>query len=160
MEDGCAYDESARPSSVTTVSCAGDADQYEKCIDDIKRQMRYISDEPVLVLAHKTTTRDAFWNALEADGELMGKAMLQSSDGYEPFGAESLIRVMTIASAKGSEARAVHVLKADRLTSRLRELAFTAVTRAKTEVTLYHNRALPGHLVPQSTALPEIDDLF
>lgn len=160
MEHGCAYDESARPSSVIGVSGNEDADQDAKCLGNLKAQLRYISDEPILVLAHTKKGRDEFWEVLEEDGELLSRALLQASDGYEAFGPNSLIRVMTIASAKGSEARAVHVLRADRLTTGLRELAFTAVTRAKTEVTLYHTKALPGHLEPQSNRLPAIDDIF
>ena len=160
MEDGCAYDEKTRPSSVTSIACDDEDEQYDQCLADLKRQLRYIADEPILVLSHTIKAREGFWAALEEDGELSSKALLQSSEGYEPFGPDSIIRVMTIASAKGSEARAVHVLRADRLTSGLRELAFTAVTRAKTEVTLYHDSPLPGHMVPQSDTLPELEDLF
>jgi superfamily I DNA and RNA helicase len=160
MEHGCAYDEQARPSSVLTIPCSGDLDQYEKCVADLHRQVRYISDEPILVLSHTQKTRDAFWDVLEADARLLAISVLQSSEGYEAFGPSSLIRVMTIASAKGSEARAVHILKADGLKTGLRELTFTAVTRAKTEVTLYHSTPLPGHLQPQADTLPDIEDIF
>ena len=160
MASDCAYDESARPSSVTPIRCTSDADQHQRCLAEIKRQVRYISDEPILVLSHSGHDRDAFWAALENDAELVPKALLQASDGYEAFGPDSLVRVMTIASAKGSEARAVHILRADRLTTGQRELAFTAVTRAKTEVTLYHKGALPGHLECPDDSLPDIDDIF
>ncbi|HEX4694206.1 UvrD-helicase domain-containing protein [Sphingomonas sp.] len=160
MAKDCAYDESARPSSVTSIECTGDHDQWLRCLEEVKRQIRYISDEPILVLSQTGAARDAFWAELVADGELLPKALLQASDNYEAFGPDSLVRVMTIASAKGSEARAVHILRADGLTTGLRELAFTAVTRAKTEVTLYYNSILPGHLQSPEDVLPEIDSLF
>jgi superfamily I DNA and RNA helicase len=160
MADGCAYDEKARPSSVVSIECDNEYSQFLSCLGEIKGQLRYISDEPILVLSHSQPTRDAFWAALQQDGELSSRSILQSSEGYEAFGDHSLVRVMTIASAKGSEARAVHLLKADRLTTGLRELAFTAVTRAKTEVVLYHSRPLPGHLKPQADSLPDLEDLF
>lgn len=160
MAEDCAYDENVRPSSVSPMLCRDESDQFEQCLDKINSQLRYITDEPILVLAHTQTTRDAFWDALVSDGTLVPKAILQSNDGYEPFGPDSLVRVMTIASAKGSEARAVHILKADRLTASMRELAFTGVTRAKTEVVLYHNSAMPGHLVVPSNSLPDLDDIF
>lgn len=160
MSDDCAYDETVRPSSVERIKCADLPDQYQACLEILKQQIRYITDEPILVLAHTGKTRDGFWEALEQDGTLTGKAVIQSNEGYEAFGPDSLIRVMTIASAKGSEARAVHILRADRLTTGLRELAFTAATRAKTEVTLYHDSALPGHLESPDDNLPDIDDLF
>lgn len=160
LAENCYYDEASRPSSITPISSGSSEEQYRLCLDRLKRQIRYINDEPILVMAHTQATRDAFWNALEVDGDLVGKSIIQSSEGYEPFGPDSLIRVMTIASAKGSEARAVHILKADRLDATLRELAFTGVTRAKTEVALYHTGPLPGHLQPPSEELPEIDDIF
>lgn len=160
MAKDCAYNDTVRPSSVASVQCSDDDDQYAACIQELRRQLRYISDESILVLSHTNMTRDAFWAAIESHPELRAKAILQSSEGYEPFGPDSLIRVMTIASAKGSEARAVHILKADRLTTGLRELAFTAVTRAKTEVLLYHNDTLPGHLQIPEEDSPNIDDVF
>jgi len=160
MIEDCAYDEKARPSSVTAVECPDLAAQFGECVVRIKEQLRYITDEPILVLTHSGATRDAFWSALRADGGLLPRAMLQSSEGYEAFDSALIVRVMTIASAKGSEARAVHILKAEGLTTALRELAFTAVTRAKTEVVLYHTNPLPGHLVAPDENPPEIDSLF
>jgi len=160
MIDGCNYDEVARPSSVATHHCADDYSQYLICISEIKRQIRYIVDEPILVLSHSGDVRDQIWSLIENDDELADRAVLQSNQGYEAFGPDSLIRVMTIASAKGSEARAVHILKADKFETGLRELAFTAVTRAKTEVSLYHCDPLPGYLQPPSNDLPALDDIF
>ena len=160
MADGCNYDEAGRPSSVIAINCADEDAQFKRCIEEIKRQIRYIVDEPILVLSHRGETRDQIWAMIEADPDISSKAMLQSSEGYEPFGPDSLIRVMTVASAKGSEARAVHILKADKFDTGLRELAFTAVTRAKTEVTIYHCNALPGHLQPPASDLPELEDIF
>ena len=161
MIDGCAYDDDARPSLVSIFPAGDYAAQFAKIFEELERQIRYIADEPILVLAHRAKLRDKFWGALQSRPALMSKAMIQSADeGYEPFGPDSLIRVMTIHSAKGSEARAVHILAAERLTVHLRELAFTAVTRAKTEVSLYHDGALPGHLMLPVDKPPEVDELF
>lgn len=160
MIEGCNYDEQARPSSVITVPCATENAQYAACLAALKQQIRYITDEPILVMSARKDGRDGFWEALQADGQLTGRAMIQHQDNYQPFGPDSLIRVMTIASAKGSEARAVHILNAQELDSGRRELAFTAVTRAKTEVALYHCGPLPGHLQVPADQLPGIADLF
>jgi ATP-dependent exoDNAse (exonuclease V) alpha subunit len=67
---------------------------------------------------------------------------------------------MTVASAKGSEFRAVHLLGADTYRTNQRELAFTAVTRAKTEVALYHIIPLPGHMKPPTGKLPKLSEIF
>jgi superfamily I DNA/RNA helicase len=160
LVDGCNYLEEARPSSVTPVRCGTMADAFGHCLDAIKEQVRYISDEPIGVLCITNDVRDQFWEALQADGELSAVAILQSAGAYQAFGPQTFVRVMTVASAKGSEFRAVHLLGAERYTTNRRELAFTAVTRAKTEVTLYHVNPLPGHMSPPRDELPSLSSIF
>lgn len=160
MLDGCNYDEDARPSSVQVVHAANLTAQIAECLDRIRLQVRYISDEPILVLSQRADVRDRAWDAILADPDLRDRAIVQRQDDYQAFGPDSLIRVMTIASAKGSEARAVHILDGESLGTNRRELAFTAVTRAKTEVVLYHSEPLAGHLEPLRNALPELKDVF
>lgn len=159
MIEGCNYDETARPSSVVPVPCADLSAQYRACIESIRQQVRYITDEPILVIAQRRDVRDEFWVALQDEADLVDRAMVQHQNAYQGFGPDSLIRVMTIASAKGSEGRAVHILESERLGNK-RELAFTAVTRAKTEVRLYHSGPLPGQLAVPADRLPSIDALF
>lgn len=160
MIQGCKYDETTLQSSVRSIISANADAEYQACIDSIRTQLRYIVDEPILVVSHTNACRDAFWAALSDQSDLIDNAVLQSSEGYEAFTSDAMIRVMTIASAKGSEARGVHILQAHKLDASLRELAFTAVTRAKTEVILYHVKSLPGHLIPPDDTLPELDALF
>lgn len=159
MLGGSNYDEAARPSTVETIACVDLAEQFQRCMDNLRVQLRYITDEPIMIMAQYRSVRDDFWSALMREDDLAERAMLQHQEDYQPFGPDSMIRVMTIASAKGSEARAVHILDAESLAAK-RELAFTAVTRAKTEVKLYHSGALPGHLVVPSGQLPTVDKLF
>lgn len=159
MIQGSNYDEAARQSSVETIACADLDEQYRRCIDNLRTQLRYINDEPIMVMARTRGVRDEFWTALQAEADLAARAMRQHQDAYQPFGPDSMIRVMTIASAKGSEARAVHILDAESLRNK-RELAFTAATRAKTEVKLYHSTSLPGHMEVPANRLPSIEALF
>lgn len=160
LAEGSNYDEDQRESSVIVDTCANHAAQFQACIDRIKAQRRYINDEPIGVLCHRTEMRDDFWDAIQADAELAPISILQKADAYQAFGPDSLIRVMTVASAKGSEFRAVHLLGAEEFTTSKRELAFTAVTRAKTELVLYNVKPLPGHMTPRSTGLPPVDSIF
>ena len=57
----------------------------------------------------------------------------------------------------------MHILGAEAL-GIPREVAFTAITRAKTSLTIYHTAPLPGFLdlalAPPPTALPNLGDLF
>jgi len=60
---------------------------------------------------------------------------------------------MTVHSAKGSEFRAVHILEGETFKPYNKELAFTGVTRAKTEVSIFHVAPLMGHMVPATGQL-------
>jgi superfamily I DNA/RNA helicase len=152
--EGCNYNEEARPSSVKTARCGSSGEMFAACVAAIKEQIRYITDEPIGVLAWSNEVLDAFWTALQSDGQLASIAIRQRQSEYQPFRPDSRIRVMTVHSAKGSEFRAVHLLQAEVFTTKNRELAFTAVTRAKTEILLYHVAALQGHMIPPRGELP------
>ncbi len=159
--DGCNYDEDLRPSSVKTVPCSDEAFMLDSCLTAIKEQIRYINDEPIGVLAATNDILDSFMELLYADGELTGISIRQSQANYQAFTPDSRVRIMTIHSAKGSEFRAVHLLQAEAFTTRNRELAFTGVTRAKTEVSLYHVAPLKGHMVPVTGTLPtDLSSIF
>jgi superfamily I DNA/RNA helicase len=160
LSEGCNYDEEARPSSVLAIPSVDMNAQFDECIDQIKEQRRYITDEPIGVLTISGEVRDKFWDRLVEQGELVDISIRQRQDEYQPFGPNSLVRVMTVASAKGSEFRAVHLLEAENYGTGRRELAFTGVTRAKTEVILHHSKPLRGHMKPASGKLPSIDDVF
>ena len=158
---GCNYDEEARASSVIAAQGESVAATYVECLTRLKEQIRYITDEPIGVLAPNRELRDGFWNALQADGELANIAMLQQQNAYQAFGPNSRIRIMTVHSAKGSEFRAVHILGAELFGGSNRELAFTAATRAKTEVVLYHVEPLVNHMIPPNGQLPtNLNKLF
>ena len=160
MLEGCNYPEEARPSIVETFSVHDKNEMYSACIDKIIEQVRYISDEPIGVLFTKNVLLDEFWEFLQLDGRLVGKSMRQRQHQYRPFNADNLVRAMTVYSAKGSEFRAVHMLMAEDYRSAQKELAFTAATRAKTELALYCCTPLPGWLSPARTELPSIASLF
>lgn len=160
LMEGCNYDEDARPSSVSHVGCGSEDVEFRQCLEKIKRQVRYIVDEPIGVLCIRGDTRNRFWQALQEDGELADISVLQSGGAYQAFGPNSLVRVMTVHSAQGSEFRAVHLLNAEEYSENRRELAFTAVTRAKTELDLYHVGNLAGHMIPPNRQLRSFGSLF
>ena len=158
--DGCNYPEEDRPSSVKPVLAYSRDALFEICLDTIKEQLRYIIDEPIGVLCSSNDIRDGFWDYLEADGELESLSIIQRATEYQSFGPRSQIRVMTVASAKGSEFRAIHLLDGEQYGTHRRELAFTAVTRAKTEVAIYHINPLPSHMNPPLGELPNLTSIF
>ena len=81
--------------------------------------------------------------------------------GYQPITEERPIWVSTVHGAKGLEFRAVHFAGAELCVSAgsgQKRLAYTAVTRAKTALSVYHDGHLPNYLdsaVQQFRPVPE-----
>lgn len=151
--EGCNYPEALRPSTAEPVSCSDESEMIQRCMDKLKEQLRYITEEPIGVLGPSHNALDLFMEAVEADPVLSEITVRQKSNEYHAYDENSRIRVMTIHSAKGSEFRAVHLFDGQSFKAYNRELAFTAVTRAKTEVYVYHTSPLLGHMVPATGKL-------
>lgn len=159
--EGCNYRESARPSSVDGVSCKNEEEVISACIVKLKEQLRYITEEPIGVIAPHNDILDRFFEAAQDDPDLSQITIRQSSSSYQAYDEDSRVRVMTVHSSKGSEFRAVHLLGGEEFHDGNRELAFTAVTRAKTEVFVYHTKVLKGHMTPSLRPLPtDISSIF
>ena len=70
-------------------------------------------------------------------------------EGYQAIQPERPIWISTVHGAKGLEFRAVHVAAAEgvaRVGAGQKRLAYTAVTRAKTALSIYHQNHLPAYL--------------
>lgn len=159
--DGCNYPEKLRPSSVEPVRSADQSDMVRACAEKIKEQLRYIVDEPIGVIGPYHDALDEFMVIARGDPELGPVTIRQKADDYRAYDDNSRVRVMTVHSAKGSEFRAVHLLNGEEFDSKNRELAFTAVTRAKTEVNVYHLKALRGHMDPaQGELTTDLSSIF
>jgi superfamily I DNA/RNA helicase len=159
--EGCNYPEKLRPSSVETVQCADRAEMTHLCIKKVKDQLRYITEEPIGIIGPFNEALDITMEALRADPLLRQVSVRQKSEEYQAYDDSSRVRVMTVHSAKGSEFRAVHLLDGQAFKAHNRELSFTAVTRAKTEVSVYHTAPLLGHMVPATGKLTtDLSKLF
>ena len=159
--EGCNYPERLRPSSVEAVRCTDRAEMARLCVEKVKDQLRYITDEPIGVVGPFNDALDAVTEVVRDDPVLRPVTVRQKSDDYQAYDDSSRVRVMTVYSAKGSEFRAVHLLDGQAFKDHNRELAFTAVTRAKTEVSVYHTAPLRGHMVPATGKLTtDLSKLF
>lgn len=159
--EGCNYPERLRPSSVEPIDCADSVEMVRRCMEKVKEQLRYISDEPIGVIGPSHDSLDMFMEMARADAVLAPITVRQKTHEYHHYDDSSRVRVMTIYSAKGSEFRAVHVLDGEAFNTHNRELAFTGVTRAKTEVSVYHIAPLHGHMVPVTGQLTaDLSTLF
>ena len=136
------YKENRRPSSVS-VERGNIDEQVRKLIEALRVQRRAYPDELLGVMCPKREHASEVYARLK-DTDLSEDTILQIQDEYGAFG-NARISVSTWHSAKGLEFRTVHLLTSDFL-KRFREqrnMAYTAVTRAKTSLTVYHDAALP-----------------
>ncbi len=159
--EGCNYPERLRPSSVEAVRCTDEPDMARLCVEKVKDQLRYITEEPIGVIGPYNDALDAVMEVVRADPVLRPVTVRQKSDDYQAYDDSSRVRVMSVYSAKGSEFRAVHLMDGQAFKENNRELAFTAVTRGKTEVSVYHTAPLRGHMVPATGKLTtDLSKLF
>jgi DNA helicase IV len=161
------YDEVAKPSTVEHYMCPDIAAQCAKMIATLETQVKAYPDELLGVLCPRKEQLAEVW-ALVKDSSIGHLAVLQKSGDYVPFDPERPICVCTIHGAKGLEFRVVHVLACETLKRfRLqRNITFTAVTRAKTSLTMYYSGDIAGYLegalasIDPEPELPEIPDVF
>jgi len=123
-------------------------------------QLRAYPDELLGVISPSRAATLHLWERI-MDTDLAPLALLQVSGDHAPFGTDTRICVATIHAAKGLEFRALHVAECNDLINRSyeRNMAYTAITRAKTSLTLYASAPLPGYLEKALTALEPIRDL-
>jgi len=161
------YNETARRSSVEHHRCADLNEEAEKIIEKLRIQVKAYPDEMIGVICAYNDQLDTLWELVQAS-DVGNLAIKQSAAGRVPFDSERPICLCTIYSAKGLEFRALHVAGCDKLGDwpNHLNLTYTAVTRAKTSLSLYYSGPIQGYLkqalqglepVPD---LPEIADVF
>lgn len=163
----CNYDEVARPSSVEHFSCATVDEEVTKIIEKLSVQLRAYPDDLLGVISPSRATTRRIWEQL-MDSDLASLAVLQISGDHSPFEPDKRICVSTLHSAKGLEFRALHVAECNQLDGKPfeRNMAYTAITRAKTSLSLYSSAPLPGYLekafrvLEPLSDLPSLKDLF
>lgn len=169
MLDTCNYDEARYPSSVHRHGGLAVSDQVARAIPELQTQLLAYPDEWIGILApQKADVRTVF--ELLAASELGDRVQLQLyDDGYEPLDRSRPIIVTTMHSAKGLEFRAAHLIALDTIEAlnNHHRVAYTAVTRAKTSLALYHHRPPPGYIERGLVAVsgapvekPKLADLF
>ena len=158
LEQYCQYDEHELPSRVSVHPEEDVQRQLARLQASLDDQLRAYPEEWLGVLAVRRETRDAVAEYLR-ETELGENVILQSEEADDrSFDPERRIVVSTLHSAKGTEFRSVHVIAADDFPYYTREKAFTAVTRAKTTLDVYHFQPLEGAL-ESALATPAVPDL-
>jgi superfamily I DNA and RNA helicase len=128
----------------------GNLDQQAKLVcERVPGQVRAYRGQLIGVLAPRREDVLAITEYLQKEG--LGELLtIQNGDeGYIPLSSEKPICVSTVHSAKGLEFQAVHFVAAENVKScgaSQKRVAFTAVTRAKSALSVYHHGRLPGYL--------------
>jgi superfamily I DNA/RNA helicase len=119
--------------------CASRDEQFKKMCELISVQLDAFKDDMIGIICGRNSTVHELKERFA--GTPFEKMMCFHGKGYNgQFGGKELIHVLTIHSAKGTEFRAVHMYGAEDLANRYldsRQLAFTAVTRAKTALNAF-----------------------
>ena len=161
------YDEEARPSSVEHFRCADIHEQAQRIVRKLEVQLRAYPDELLGVVSPRVEELHTIWSHIQ-NSTLGPSAVLEHSGQHMSFSESARICVCTVHSIKGLEVRALHISCCEFLNrfSLSRNMAFTAVTRAKTSLSLYYADDIHGFLEGALKALeplpdlPEIEDLF
>ncbi len=164
LMEASAYSETESRSIVETVQASSFAEQVDEAIRRLTVQVRAYPNQGFGILCPKRVLRDSVWAAIQTS-PLASLCLLQSADdSYREFDSTRPICILTVHAAKGMEFRAVHILAAEALGVWPREVAFTAITRAKSSLTIYHTAPLPGFLdaalASPPAKLPKLEDLF
>jgi superfamily I DNA and RNA helicase len=168
MEATSNYDEASFPSTVDVLEGIDLPTQVAEAITRIKVQMQAYPGEMIGVLCPRAVELNEVATLL-GESEIAGDIQVQRAGAYDAILPDRPVIVTTVQGAKGLEFRAVHMLAAE-LLKRYRtqkNLTYTAVTRAKTTLVVYHNASLAGYFEKGLNACaiaapvePNLKDLF
>jgi superfamily I DNA/RNA helicase len=160
MEGTAQYKETIKPSSVEHHSCPSMAEQIAKILEKLDVQRQTYPDELIGICCPRNEDAEAVWAAILAS-PFASVSVLQKSNEHTAFAAGVRVCVSTIHAAKGLEFRALHLAGLERLSSFefARNIAFTAVTRAKTSLSLYYDDNIPSFLESALSKLQPLPEL-
>jgi len=141
------YDEERLPSRVYLRQHENLGDQVEVVASELLDQLRSYPNELLGVMVPLKDDLSEIVDLLRSNSDIEPYCQFQTSaDSYCALDDEKPIVVSTIAAAKGVEYRAVHILAMDGIgrfpRAKQHNLAYTAVTRAKTTLHGYYSGSL------------------
>jgi superfamily I DNA/RNA helicase len=138
------YKEAENPSTVTIFQ--GNLDvQCQEIAKALRTQLRAFPNELLAVVCPLREHVNEVWTKLQSQADLAPK-LCKIDDDDEAFDPSKPICVSTVHGAKGLEVRALHFAAAEYVKKipHQRNVGFTAVTRAKTSLGIYHDGDLKG----------------
>ncbi|GAA0325530.1 hypothetical protein GCM10009087_39820 [Sphingomonas oligophenolica] len=168
MEATSNYDEGSFPSTVEVLGGIDLATQVSEAIPRIKTQLQAYPGEMIGILCPRAAELGEVADLL-GQSEIAGEVQVQRSGAYGAISPDRPVVVTTVQGAKGLEFRAVHMIAAEKLKKyrTQKNLTYTAVTRAKTTLVVYHEGGLAGYFEKGLNACeiakpiePNLKDLF
>ncbi len=163
------YDEKANPSTVDRTKCQSIGEQADLILSRLRTQRVAFPDELIGVLCPTIKTMHSIWDVIKVSEHSEAAFLLHSSTS-DTFPLNKQVIVSTFHTAKGLEFRALHIAGCDELKTSFfknnRRITFTAVTRAKTALSVYHCDDLYGYfdaalqLLGPAPKPPTLDEVF
>ncbi len=154
------YDEKANPSTVDCTKCRSIKEQAALIASRLDTQRAAFPDQLIGVLCPTKDTMNAIWDTIKVSKH-SDTAFLLHGIASDTFPLNKKVIVSTFHAAKGLEFRALHLAGCDELKSSFfknnRRLTFTAVTRAKTSLSVYHWYAKKRIYISWCKSNPSID---
>ncbi len=163
------YDESSNPSKVELIECKSIDEQLQRIESQLDIQLKTYPNEFIGIICPTNDElriiEEYFENSVYKDRI----ANASIGNGYLKFDFKTPIIICNIHNSKGLEFRAVHIACFDSLKKYKklnRNLTYTAVTRAKTSLNIYHCGNLYGYFVDAFEQInpipykPTVEDIF
>lgn len=138
------YNEASNPSKVAFFRGNLEA-QCREITASLRTQLRAFPGELLAVVCPLREHMNEVWNKLQCERDLVTK-LCKIDDDHDAFAPSKPICVCTVHGVKGLEVRALHFAAAEHVKKvpHQRNVGFTAVTRAKTSLVVYHDGDLKG----------------
>lgn len=164
MEPSSHYPEAAKPSSVEYYECREGIEQQCKIVvSKLETQLHAYPRELIGIICPRHEELEAIRSFLERSPLSKLCVYQDAKRGYAPFDDDHPICIATVHGSKGLEFTALHMLACE--TFRIgfyntnRSMTFTAITRAKTSLSIYYSGDIYGYLQKALAVLNPRPDL-
>jgi superfamily I DNA/RNA helicase len=162
------YNESRRPSSVDFFPNLSLQQQVQSTVTALETQLQTYPGESLAVLCPRREELSTVIELLRSSS-IANRCTFSTNDETLQFSDDKPVVVCTAHLAKGLEFTCVHILGAEffaNFREKQKRLAYTAITRAKTSLRIYHENTLPRSLDRARAALagppqrPPLNSIF
>lgn len=167
LEASSNYNEGPFPSTVRHYPNLKIHEQADEAAREIETQLVAYPGELIGVVCPRQEELKVAATVMNASS--IANQLLVQHGEYVAFDPDRRVILATVHGAKGLEFRAVHLLGTDKIKNfkTQKNMAYTAVTRCKTSLSVYHESPLPGYFEKGIEACndrpgsePSLDDLF